>query len=1033
MYCVLSRVRYTLLLLHIAAIYSSVLSAGENLIVNSGFELGTGGYTLVKFLREETNPELQYEGALVDTANFDTGKQSLRIPNRFAEQVKMFGREVQLKPGAGYSFSISAKSDAEPCVMEIYFISATRKSGWAVHSKKFQIEKGWKRYSFSFNTRSDWKQPFYSLSMVFCRGENAQAGDIWLDSLQLTESSAEIPYAAMPGLEISSRLEQSVICVPEAGGKSSVVTYAANNSDKPIKTTLSLQLTEDFSGNEGDEIVGESLELAKLPLELAPNETKKITSTVKLDKYGAFRLDTLAPSVPDAITIADYCAIIGEYKVKPIELESTFCFGVNFANRGLQVPPLWGDIEKPGIRSGGFGNNDYIKLYAQMGVRLFRDWDYGYPAFFWRDIEPDKGKYNFANATKTYEAAKRNGIEILPPLGGSNFIAKNGESSWPEWLSPLCKKVEKSGDWKLDVLLPPVDLWQNYIRQVAQQFKGKIKYYEIINEPNGFLSPEVYVGYLKSAYQEIKAIDSSAKVVAICSTGDMAAGVEDFVSKCCEQGALQYADAVSFHPYDASTLGSRNPADKQIASLKALLAKHGKPQMPLWNTELYHLSGNGPKVFPHEASWRLLTDLGEGIAQSVSINADALFRNPCAPHFNSPFGWSFSNVNGIFVASSAFARMLEGAKPLHKFKWGGDTVCYVYEKSGKNIAAFWRYGTAKGVKAEFSDYKKLQLYDLYANKLPFVNSTLEISERPFFVTAKSGLSSSAFVEMLKGIKADIDNPLSVGAARLIPENGWRLSVAMHNSSGSDLKCNLGLQGEGISVENVISFTIPAGEDYSPSIPVKIAGSSPEKVMLKVQANGKIWNFPLTIAPPTKKTLAAKKANFVIQKLTGGNASFELGYDEKYLRISVNVKDSMPSGNPNGRDPWEQDCVELFIDAAPGLISMKGAEAYTEKIARIFVMPYAPEGEQLLIKPRGLSKLSEQSIKREIKRINGGYSVQMNIALEALELPDSPEGKCIGFELAVDFADQKKRNTSVSWSSDGNAYKNRLLLGIVKFE
>ena len=53
---------------------------------------------------------------------------------------------------------------------------------------------------------------------------------------------------------------------------------------------------------------------------------------------------------------------------------------------------------------------------------------------------------------------------------------------------------------------------------------------------------------------------------------------------CIKLGAQKYLDGISFHPYNARTLGSLFPADRQIQELRAIAGK-----TPVWNGEMYYL------------------------------------------------------------------------------------------------------------------------------------------------------------------------------------------------------------------------------------------------------------------------------------------------------------------------------------------------------------------------------------------------------------------------------------------------------------
>ena len=52
------------------------------------------------------------------------------------------------------------------------------------------------------------------------------------------------------------------------------------------------------------------------------------------------------------------------------------------------------------------------------------------------------------------------------------------------------------------------------VQQAVTRFKGRVRYWEIVNEPNLSMSPQAYVALLAQTYNQIKSIDPQAKVVA---------------------------------------------------------------------------------------------------------------------------------------------------------------------------------------------------------------------------------------------------------------------------------------------------------------------------------------------------------------------------------------------------------------------------------------------------------------------------------------------------------------------------------------
>jgi hypothetical protein len=312
--------------------------------------------------------------------------------------------------------------------------------------------------------------------------------------------------------------------------------------------------------------------------------------------------------------------------------------------------------------------------------------------------------------------------------------------------------------WKGAGYLPPVPLWKRYVGEVARRYRGKISHYEIMNEPNLiFHDSSDYLVYLKAAYEEIKAADPAAKVVGLCCTGDLGGNVQGFLKDALEQGAAEYCDVISFHPYNAANLSTRLAADRQIESLRKLIRRYTDKEIPLWNTELYFLTGKGRSnaqkgvAGPQDVAKRFLIDLGEGLGQSITVTQSSLWTYADSPHIH--FDFSRFMPSSKLVACNALARLFQGAKPVEKLRLPGDVICYVFQQHGTYRAALWTYGTSPDVQATlaFGEDEPI-LYDLFGNPMPLSGKTLTLTSAPVYLESKSG-DLAGFLRTLRSVGA----------------------------------------------------------------------------------------------------------------------------------------------------------------------------------------------------------------------------------------------------------------------------------------
>jgi hypothetical protein len=126
--------------------------------------------------------------------------------------------------------------------------------------------------------------------------------------------------------------------------------------------------------------------------------------------------------------------------------------------------------------------------------------------FAWRDIEgASKGKFIWENADQAVYFSNAKGIDILARMDNA-----------PDWAAPGCYNTDKKS------MGPAKNTqdWVDFLTAFVTRYKGRIRAYEIWNEPN--LSrewcnqppnPVAYMALLKTSYTTIKSIDPNAMII----------------------------------------------------------------------------------------------------------------------------------------------------------------------------------------------------------------------------------------------------------------------------------------------------------------------------------------------------------------------------------------------------------------------------------------------------------------------------------------------------------------------------------------
>lgn len=226
------------------------------------------------------------------------------------------------------------------------------------------------------------------------------------------------------------------------------------------------------------------------------------------------------------------------------------------------------DTNRPGNYSFIHDGTWLVSQYRELGVRWNR------VAFSWVMIEGEKGHYDWTPYDRVVEACEVAGIEILATLGG-HFDAP----PVPSWAGACLKEV-------VDV---HPDYLEEFIRQWGLHYKGRIRYWEILNEPkthHAGLSVLDYVEkILKPGYVILKALDPQATVLP-CAFNNLPiiGDPDDFWDN-----ARGYYDIHNYHLYTDWGFFRRSVDPtrdvQEVMDFQAKAQRFGEGDKPLWITE----------------------------------------------------------------------------------------------------------------------------------------------------------------------------------------------------------------------------------------------------------------------------------------------------------------------------------------------------------------------------------------------------------------------------------------------------------------
>jgi hypothetical protein len=290
-----------------------------------------------------------------------------------------------------------------------------------------------------------------------------------------------------------------------------------------------------------------------------------------------------------------------------------------------------------------------VRSWPSVPIGVVRLWDANTT---WRDLNPAPGVWNWAPLDNAVEAARVRGAIPLLPLGQT-----------PQWASSRPTETNGPGLGPGAQAMPTnIADWRNYVAAVATRYKGRIRHYEIWNEPNiaNFFSgtPEDLKLLSQVAYQTIKKIDPRATVLSP-GFATRRPAQRSWIVKYLRTQPQAYFDAVSLHLYP---FGNQTPEDvvPLLNEVRRSLTAF-KVTKPIWNNEInYGLTTGGTGV--------AATPLDDATSAAYVTRTYVLAANNGLTSV-AWYGWSPVTVVGVGMLNADGSLSAGGRAYATTFRW----------------------------------------------------------------------------------------------------------------------------------------------------------------------------------------------------------------------------------------------------------------------------------------------------------------------------------------------------------------------------
>ena len=238
--------------------------------------------------------------------------------------------------------------------------------------------------------------------------------------------------------------------------------------------------------------------------------------------------------------------------------------------------------------------NKWIPQMAAIGVAEARTLRSG-----WGDVEPEEGRWNWNTLDRQLKDAASNRMDFTALLA---------------WEAPWNTK-DKPGSFPLN----NISAWSTYCSEVVKHLKGKVKYFEVWNEPPNFCNDAPASDYAKivvATYNAAKAANPD------CQVGMATKSVHvNYLEQAIKSGAKDHFDYITVHPYEVlacATTGGESVYMHIVPTIRKMLTAQNpsKVNVPIWFTELGTTIGREGTA--EEQGQMLVKAYTMGIAQGVA-------------------------------------------------------------------------------------------------------------------------------------------------------------------------------------------------------------------------------------------------------------------------------------------------------------------------------------------------------------------------------------------------------------------------------
>lgn len=311
----------------------------------------------------------------------------------------------------------------------------------------------------------------------------------------------------------------------------------------------------------------------------------------------------------------------------------------------------------------------------------------------WSRIEPKPGEWRWEDEDRLVELAARHGIELQAMFG---FCPGHAASEAARLAQAEAYRKHAADAWRITTCSPPEDApWRTYIAAMATRYRGRIRMYEVWNEPDlGFFrgTTEAYIRMLRSADEEVRKADPGAEVM----TGGFATVLTHpgraLNPDLQERVLAEAGDAFAIH-----AVHQHGPFAEFHAAVTGELARiRGRmaTPRPLYFNETAMCAYGGSPAAEREQADELVKKMAWVVASGAigytwyDLRNDGANRNDPEQNYGL-LTWDFQ-PKPAFPAYAELVRRLRGTRHIGDLALGDGRYGLVFAAPGRRVAVLWR-------------------------------------------------------------------------------------------------------------------------------------------------------------------------------------------------------------------------------------------------------------------------------------------------------------------------------------------------------